>query len=90
MKSTQSPEVCCFCVNCEKRGHLEIECHEGNETGKIIEKEDNYEEELISALDELREENNSLKQELTKQKERTNDLNQLEAEFVQEEKGLEE
>ena len=36
---------------------------------KIIEKEDNYEEELISALDELREENNSLKKELMKQKE---------------------
>jgi hypothetical protein len=50
-----------FCVNCEKHGHLEIECHEGNKTGKIIEKEDNYEEELISSLDELREENNSLK-----------------------------
>jgi hypothetical protein len=28
---------------------------------KLIEKEDNYEEELISALDELREENKSLK-----------------------------
>jgi hypothetical protein len=27
-----------FCVNCEKHGYLEIECHEGNETGKIIEK----------------------------------------------------
>jgi hypothetical protein len=50
-----------FCFNCEKRGHLEIEFHEGNETEKLIEKEDNYEEELISALDELREENNSLK-----------------------------
>jgi hypothetical protein len=50
-----------FCVNCEKHGHLEIECHEGNEIGKIIEKEDNYEEELVSALDEIREENNSLK-----------------------------
>jgi hypothetical protein len=35
-----------FCVNCEKCGHLEIECHEGNETEKLIEKEDNYEEEL--------------------------------------------
>jgi hypothetical protein len=57
-----------FCANCEKRGHLEIECHEGNEIGKIIEKEDNYEEELISYLDELREENNSLKKELMKQK----------------------
>jgi hypothetical protein len=32
-----------FCVNCEKHGHLEIEFHEGNETGKIIEKKDNYE-----------------------------------------------
>jgi hypothetical protein len=58
-----------FCFNCEKHGHLEIECHEGNETEKLIEKEDNYEEELISALDELREENNSLKKELMKQKE---------------------
>jgi hypothetical protein len=50
-----------FLFNCEKRGHLEIKCHEGNETKKLIEKEDNYEAELISALDELREENNSLK-----------------------------
>jgi hypothetical protein len=58
-----------FCFNCEKCGHIEIECHEGNETEKLIEKEDNYEEELISALDELREENNSLKKELMKQKE---------------------
>jgi hypothetical protein len=58
-----------FCVNCEKHGHLEIECHEGNETGKIIENEDNYEEELINVLDELREENNSLNKELMKQKE---------------------
>jgi hypothetical protein len=58
-----------FCFNCKKHGHLEIECHEGNETKKLIEKEDNYEEELISALDELREENNSLKKELMKQKE---------------------
>jgi hypothetical protein len=58
-----------FCVNCEKCRHIEIECHEGNETGKIIEKEDNYEEQLISALNELGEENNSLKKELTKQKE---------------------
>ena len=49
-----------FCFSCEKHGHLEIKCHEGNETEKTIEKEDNYEEELISALDELREENNSL------------------------------
>jgi hypothetical protein len=41
-------------------------------TEKIIEKEDNYEEELISSLDELRkerEENKSLKKELMKQKE---------------------
>jgi hypothetical protein len=36
---------------------------------KLIEKEDNYEEELISALDKLREENNSLNKELMKQKE---------------------
>jgi hypothetical protein len=50
-----------FCFNCEKPGHIEIECHEGNETKKQIEKEDNYEAELISALDELREENKSLK-----------------------------
>ena len=35
---------------------------------KLIGKEDNYEEELISALDELREETNSLKKELMKQK----------------------
>jgi hypothetical protein len=33
-----------FCVNCEKRGHLEIEFHEGNEREKLIENEDNYEE----------------------------------------------
>jgi hypothetical protein len=58
-----------FCFNCEKHGHLEIECHEGNETEKLIENQYNYEEELISALDELREENNSLKKELMKQKE---------------------
>ena len=58
-----------FFFNCEKHGHLEIEWHEGNESGKIIEKEDNYEEEFISALDELRKENNSLKKELMKQKE---------------------
>ena len=45
-----------FCFDCEKHGHLEIECHEGNETEKLIEKEENYEEELISALDELRKE----------------------------------
>jgi hypothetical protein len=58
-----------FCFNCEKHGHLEIEYHE---TEKIIEREDNYEEELISALDELRkerEENKSLEKELMKQKE---------------------
>jgi hypothetical protein len=58
-----------FCVNFEKHGHHEIECHEGNESGKRIENEDNYEEELISALDELRKEKNSLKKELMKQKE---------------------
>jgi hypothetical protein len=58
-----------FCFNCEKREHLEIECHEVNETKKLIEKEDNYEEKLISSLDELREEKNSLKKELMKQKE---------------------
>jgi hypothetical protein len=32
-----------FFFNCEKHGHLEIEYHEGNETKKLIEKEDNYE-----------------------------------------------
>jgi hypothetical protein len=58
-----------FCFNCEKRGHLEIEFHEINETEKLIEKEGNYEEESISALDELREENNSFKKKLMKQKE---------------------
>ena len=58
-----------FCFNCEKHGHIEIECHQGNETEKVIENEDNYEVELISALDELREENKSLKKELMKQKE---------------------
>jgi hypothetical protein len=58
-----------FCFNCEKTGHLEIECHEGNDIKKLIEKEGNYKEELISSLDELREENNSLKKELMKQKE---------------------
>jgi hypothetical protein len=61
-----------FFFNCEKHRHLEIECHEGNETKKLIEKEDNYEEELIIVLDELRkerEENKSLKKELMKQKE---------------------
>jgi hypothetical protein len=50
-----------FCCNCEKYERLEIECHEGNEIEKQIEKEDNYEAELISSLDELREEINSLK-----------------------------
>jgi hypothetical protein len=39
-----------FSINCEKCGHLEIEFHEGNETETLIENEDNYEEELISAL----------------------------------------
>jgi hypothetical protein len=58
-----------FCFNCEKRGHIEIECHEGNETKKQIEKEDKYEAEFISALDELREGKKSLKKELMKQKE---------------------
>jgi hypothetical protein len=61
-----------FFFNCEKYEHLEIECHEGNEIEKLIEKEDNYEEELINPLDELRkerEENKSLKKELMKQKE---------------------
>ena len=50
-----------FFFNCEKSVHLEIECHE---TKKLIEKEDSYEEELISVLNELRkerEENKSLK-----------------------------
>jgi hypothetical protein len=139
-----------FFFNCKKCIHLEIECHEGNETKKLIENEENYEAELISFLDELREENKSLKKELMKKKEsvhifeesqqfieklrthleeakkieenleyqkqyleaniaaqkeeeemrekiltdhlkeRTNDLNQLEAEFGQEEKELEE
>ena len=50
-----------FFFNCEKCKHLEIECHEGNETKKLIEKEDNYEAELISALNEQREEKKSLK-----------------------------
>jgi hypothetical protein len=58
-----------FEFNCEKHRHLEIECHEGNETEKLIENEDNYEVELTSALDELREENMSLKKELMKQNE---------------------
>ena len=43
-----------FCFNCEKHRHIEIKFHEGNEAEKTIEKEDNYEEELISSLDELR------------------------------------
>ena len=58
-----------FFFNWETCGHLEIECHEGNETEKLFEKEDNYEVELISGLDKLREENKSLKKELMKQKE---------------------
>jgi hypothetical protein len=33
-----------FFFNCEKRGHLEIEFHGGNETEKSIEKEGNFEE----------------------------------------------
>jgi hypothetical protein len=53
----------------KKRGHLEIECHEGNKIEKLIENEDNYEAELISVLNELREENKSLKKELIEQKE---------------------
>jgi hypothetical protein len=36
-----------FFFNCEKHRHLEIECHEGNETEKLIEKKYNYEAELI-------------------------------------------
>ena len=32
-----------FLFNCEKHGHLEFECHEGNETEKLIEIEENYE-----------------------------------------------
>jgi translation initiation factor 2 beta subunit (eIF-2beta)/eIF-5 len=32
-----------FFFNCEKCGHLEIQCHEGNETKKLSEKEENYE-----------------------------------------------
>jgi hypothetical protein len=61
-----------FCFNCEKHGHIEIECPEGYETKTPIEIEDNYEVELISALDEIkkeREENKSIKKELMKQKE---------------------
>ena len=50
-----------FFFNCEKWKQLEIECHEGNEIEKLIEKENNYEAKLISALYELREERNSLK-----------------------------
>jgi hypothetical protein len=49
-----------------------MEFHEGNETEKLIEIEDNYEEELINALDELRkerEENKSHNKELMKKKE---------------------
>jgi hypothetical protein len=49
-----------------------MEFHEGNETQKLIEIEDNYDAELIFSLDELRkerEENKSLKKELMKQKE---------------------
>jgi hypothetical protein len=57
-----------FSFNCEKHEHIEIDCHDRNDTEKQIEKEDNYEAELISALDELREENKSLKKELMKQK----------------------
>jgi hypothetical protein len=45
-----------FLFNCEKCGHLDIEFHEGNETKKLIEKEDNYKEELMSDLDEIRKE----------------------------------
>ena len=63
-----------FFFNCEKCGHLEIECHEGNETWKKIEKEDNYEVELIRSLDELIEENKSLKKELKKNKRITMDF----------------
>jgi hypothetical protein len=33
-----------FLFYCEKHGHIEMECHEGNETKKPIEKEDNYEQ----------------------------------------------
>jgi DNA repair exonuclease SbcCD ATPase subunit len=58
-----------FFFTCEKCRHLEIECHEGNEIEKLIEKEDNHEAELISALYERREENKSLKKKLMKQKE---------------------
>jgi hypothetical protein len=53
-----------FLFNCEKHRHLEIECHEGNGTKKLNEKQDSYEEELMSSLDELRKEregNKSLK-----------------------------
>jgi hypothetical protein len=58
-----------FFFNCEKHRHLDIEFHEGNETEKLIEKEDNYEAKWISALYELKEENKSLKKESMKQKE---------------------
>jgi hypothetical protein len=58
-----------FFFNCEKHKNLEIEIHEGNETEKLIAKEENYEEKLTSALDELREENKTLKKEPMKQKE---------------------
>jgi hypothetical protein len=60
-----------FFFNCGKHEHLEIKCHEGNVTKKLIEKEENYEPELISALDELRkerQENKSLNKKLMKQK----------------------
>jgi hypothetical protein len=60
-----------FLFNYEKHRHLEIEFHEGNETKKLIEKEDNYEDELISASDELRkerEEKNSLNKKLMRPK----------------------
>jgi hypothetical protein len=58
-----------FCFNCEKRGHIEIEFHEGNAIEKLIENEDNYKEELIGALDDLREEKKTVKKELMKQNE---------------------
>ena len=60
-----------FFFNCEKHGHIEIKFHEGNETEKLIEKEDNYEEELISALDELKKERTKqvTQEKLVKQKE---------------------
>jgi hypothetical protein len=52
-----------FFFNCEKCKQFEMEFHEGNETKKLIEIEDNCEVEMISALDKLRkerEENKSL------------------------------